>query len=86
MKNPELTDVGWLGPRDEMDRASHRYGKCSACGEIICVEKAVTDGQSTQVKTSEMLYEVFHTHIKLKHSEDASQTAARMVRESTENK
>jgi hypothetical protein len=33
-----------------------------------------------------MLYEVFHTHIKLKHSEDASQTAARMVRESTENK
>ena len=23
MKKPELTAVGWLGPRDEMDRASH---------------------------------------------------------------
>jgi hypothetical protein len=44
MKRPELTDVGWLGPRDEMDRASHRFGKCSACHETICIEKAVTDG------------------------------------------
>jgi hypothetical protein len=26
MKKPELTDLGWLGPRDEMDRASHRFG------------------------------------------------------------
>jgi hypothetical protein len=31
MKKPELTDVGWLGPKDEMDRASHRFGKCSEC-------------------------------------------------------
>ena len=45
MIKPELTDVGWLGPRDEMDRASHRFGKCSECHEIICVEKAVTDTQ-----------------------------------------
>jgi hypothetical protein len=73
MKTTELTDVGWLGPRDEMDRASHRFGKCSDCHEIICVEKAVTDGPSTQRKTSEMLYEAFRTHIMLKHSQDASQ-------------
>ena len=38
MKMPELTDVGWLGPRDEMDRASHRFGKYSECHETICVE------------------------------------------------
>jgi len=50
MKQPELTGVGWLGPRDEMDRASHCSGKCSECHEIICVEKAVTDGPSTQQK------------------------------------
>ena len=28
MQKPELTDAGWLGPRDEMDRASHHFGKC----------------------------------------------------------
>ena len=67
MKKPELTDVGWLGPRDEMDRASHRFGKCS---EITCVEKVVTDGPSTLGQTSEMLYQGFRTHVKLKHSED----------------
>jgi hypothetical protein len=39
MKTPELTDVGWLGPRYEMDDASHRFGKCSECYEIICVER-----------------------------------------------
>jgi hypothetical protein len=70
MKQPELTDVGWLGPRDEMDRASHRSGKCSECHEIICVEKAVTDGPSTQQKTTDTLNELFREHIKLKHSED----------------
>jgi hypothetical protein len=70
MKKPELTDVGWLGPKDEMDRASHRFGKCSECREIICVEKAVTGGPSTQGQTTEMLYEAFRTHAKLKHSED----------------
>lgn len=70
MKRPELTNVGWLGPRDEMDRASHRFGKCSECDETICVEKAVTDGPSTEAKTSETLYEAFRTHIKLKHSEE----------------
>jgi hypothetical protein len=67
MKKPELTDVGWLGPKDEMDRASHRFGKCSECQEIICVEKAVTDGPSTQLETSEMLHKAFRTHVELKH-------------------
>lgn len=70
MKRPELTDVGWLGPRDEMDRASHRFGKCSECRETICVEKAVTDAPSTRQQTDEMLYETFRTHVKLKHSEE----------------
>ena len=79
MKKPELTGVGWLGPRDEMDRASHRFGKCSECHEIICVEKAVTDAQDTQPETTEMLYESFRTHVKLKHSEDFSQAAARIA-------
>jgi hypothetical protein len=67
MAKPELTDVGWLGPRYEMDSASHRFGKCSECHEIICVEKAVTDTQNTQPETNEMLYKVFLTHVKLKH-------------------
>ena len=70
MKRPELTNVGWLGPRDEMDRASHRFGKCSECYETICVEKAVTDGPSTREKTNKTLYEAFRTHVKLKHSEE----------------
>ena len=35
MKRPELTDVGWLGPKYEMDSASHHFGKCSECHEII---------------------------------------------------
>src|SRR4029077_12764169 len=70
MKRPELTDVGWLGPRDEMDRASHRFGKCSACHETICIEKAVTDGPSTFKKTNETLYEAFREHVSLKHSEE----------------
>jgi hypothetical protein len=82
MKKPELTGVGWLGPRDEMDRASHRFGKCSECHEIICVEKAVTDAQDTQPETTELLYEAFRTHVKLKHSEDFSQSA-RTLREAT---
>ncbi len=85
MKKPGLIDVGWLGPKDEMDRASHRFGKCSECHEIICVEKAVTAGPSTQLETSEMLHKAFRTHVKLKHSEDASQAAARIVKEATEN-
>ena len=84
MRTPELTDVGWLGPRYEMDSASHRFGKCSECHEIICVEKAVTDTQNTQPETTEMLYKVFRTHVKLKHSEPFSQTAAGIVREATE--
>ena len=71
MKKPELTDMGWLGPRDEMDRASHLFGKCSECCEIICVEKAQADRQQTQQETREILDEVFRTHVKLKHSEKA---------------
>jgi hypothetical protein len=47
MKKPELTDIAWLGPKEEMDRASHRVGKCSECLEIICVEKAVAETEST---------------------------------------
>ena len=84
MKRPELTDVGWLGPKYEMDSASHSFGKCSECHEIMCVEKAITDGPSTQQETSDMLHQAFRTHVKLKHSEDASQAAARIVREATE--
>jgi hypothetical protein len=71
MTKPELTDVGWLGPRIEMDNASHCFGKCSECQEIICVEKVVTDTQNTQPATNEMLHEAFRTHVKLRHSEDA---------------
>jgi hypothetical protein len=79
MKKQELTDLGWLGPRDDMDRASHRFGKCSECHEIICVEKAVTDTQDTQPETNERLYEAFRTHVTLKHSEGASRDAARIA-------
>ena len=67
MKKPELTDVGWLGPKNEIDRASHRFGKCSECQEIICVEKAVTVPRETQPETNEMLHKAFRTHVKLKH-------------------
>jgi hypothetical protein len=76
MRTPELADVGWLGPRVEMDDASHRFGKCSECHEIICVEKVVTDSESTQPETTEMLSAVFHAHVRLKHSEDVNQSAA----------
>ena len=75
MKKPELTDVAWLGPKEEMDRASHRVGKCSECLEIICVEKAVTEAENTQPETTEKLYEAFHAHVNLKHAEDFSQAA-----------
>jgi len=68
MKKPELTNAGWLGPRDEMDRASHRFGRCSECREIICVEKAVTDTQNTRSETNELLDKAFRLHVKLKHS------------------
>ena len=68
MKKPELTEVDWLGPKDEMDRASHRFGKCSECHEIICVEKAVTDAQDIQRETTEVLYAAFRNHVALKHS------------------
>jgi hypothetical protein len=70
MKRPELTKIGWLGPRDEMDRASHLFGKCSECGDVICVEKAVTDGPSTLPQTNERLDKAFRTHVKLKHTEE----------------
>jgi len=26
-EKPELTNIAWLGPKEEMDRASHRVGK-----------------------------------------------------------
>jgi hypothetical protein len=75
MKKPELTDVGWLGPKEEMDRASHQFGKCSECLEIICIEKAVTDTRSTQPETNELLYEAFRAHVKLKHAKNFNQAA-----------
>jgi hypothetical protein len=83
MKKPELTGVEWLGPKYEMDDASHRFGKCSDCHEIICVENAITDGPSTQGETTERLHKAFRIHVKLKHSEDFSQAAA--VRDATED-
>jgi hypothetical protein len=76
MKAPELMDVGWLGPRIEMDDASHRFGKCSECHEIICVEKVVTDAESTQTETTEMLYRVFRAHLALKHAQSMGRSAA----------
>jgi hypothetical protein len=75
MKKPELNEAGWLGPRDEMDRASHRYGKCSECHDVVCVEKAVTDGPSTQQRSNEMLYEAFNVHVRLKHSDNFNRSA-----------
>lgn len=74
MKKPGLTDVGWLGPKDEMDRASHRIGKCSECQETICVEKAVTDGPSTLRETTEQLFEAFRKHTDLRHSDPTKQS------------
>jgi hypothetical protein len=59
-----------------MDGASHRFGKCSQCHEIICVEKAVTDSNNTGPETIEMLYKLFRRHVKLMHSEDSTQSAA----------
>jgi uncharacterized Zn finger protein len=53
-----------------MDRASHLFGKCSECGDVICVEKAVTDGPSTLPQTNERLDKAFRTHVKLKHTEE----------------
>ncbi len=76
MRTPELTDLGWLGPRIEMDGASHHFGKCSECNEIICVEKVVTDPESTKAETTEILYRVFRAHVALKHAENMSQPAA----------
>jgi hypothetical protein len=76
MKTPELADVGWLGPSYEMDGASHRFGTCSQCHEIICVKKAVTDSNNTGPETTEMLYKLFRTHVKLMHSEDSTKSAA----------
>ena len=78
MRTPELTDVGGLGSKYEMDSASHRFGKCSECHEIICVEKAVTDIQNTQPETTEMLYKLFRARVKLKHS-NFSEAAARVA-------
>jgi hypothetical protein len=82
MATPKLTNVSWLGPKDEMDRASHLLGKCSECFEIICVEKAVAN-QHTQQETNEMIYKAFGTHVKLKHSEEASQAARQIETKKT---
>jgi hypothetical protein len=83
MATPKLTNVSWLGPKDEMDRASHLLGKCSECFEIICVEKAVANQQDTQQETNEMIYKAFGTHVKLKHSEEAGQAARQIETKKT---
>lgn len=75
MATPKLIALSWLGPENEMDRASHLFGKCSECDEIICVERAVADKQNTQRETDEMIYKAFGTRVKLKQSDDASQAA-----------
>ena len=72
MTKAELTDAGWLGPKDEMDRASHRFGKCSVCHEIICVEKVVASTRNTRSETNEMLDKAFRAHVKLKHADGAA--------------
>jgi hypothetical protein len=59
-----------------MDSASHRFGKCSECHEIICVEKVVTEPESTQTETTEMLYKVFRAHIERKHLEGMNRSVA----------
>jgi hypothetical protein len=63
-----------------MDSARHRIGKCSEGHEIICVEKVVTDSESTQTKplrcSIEMLYKVFRAHVALRHSEDVNRSSA----------
>ena len=59
-----------------MDAASHRFGKCSECHEIICAEKIVTDSESTQTETDEMLHKLFREHVAVKHSEDVKHSAA----------
>jgi hypothetical protein len=64
MATPKLTNVSWLGPKDEMDRASHLLGKCPECFEIICVEKAVANQQDTQQEINEMIYKSFGTQVK----------------------
>jgi hypothetical protein len=46
-----------------MDRASHVFGKCSECREIICVEKAVADPPNTQPETNKVLYEAFRPQL-----------------------
>jgi hypothetical protein len=76
MKKPELTGVDWLGPKEEMDRASHLLGKCSECHEIICVEKSVTDTRDTQARTTEMLYKAFRSHVDQRHSEEQALRAS----------
>jgi hypothetical protein len=77
MKKSELTAVDWLGPKDEMDRASHLFGKCSECHEIIAVEKIkAVDKQDIQQETGEILSQAFRDHVRLKHSDDSSQAAA----------
>jgi len=51
-----------------MDRASHRFGKCSECHKIICVEKAVADGPSTHRATGKTLDQAFRNHVEMEHS------------------
>ena len=58
-----------------MDDASHHFGKCSECHDIICVEKAVTDTENTQPETTEMLSKAFRKHVELTHSKNLDHVA-----------
>jgi hypothetical protein len=44
---------------------------------IICVEKVVADGPSTQRETSKMLFKAFDAHVKLNQPENYNQGASR---------
>jgi hypothetical protein len=41
MKKPELTDLGWLGPKDEMDRASHRRVFLVYCSKPVIIARVL---------------------------------------------
>lgn len=71
MAKPELLAVSWLAPSDIAERATHRFGKCSECGDTIAVERANPINE-----TDGALYRAFREHVRLKHKEDSSGASA----------
>jgi hypothetical protein len=49
MKKPELTDMAWLAPKNAMDRASHRFGKCSECRELTPDDLRQIDSATSKI-------------------------------------